>query len=187
MTVRISHPCKELRLHCVIALCPWRLLAWIASKCITSAASRFALAILVCPVTCHAESTVIRSTRASRVHCRRERASEQASEWKSECTVPFWELLSANQRVLRAVGRTEVSLAIVYLSALSPGIRGTLSLVAGSPFVRSFAGEKIPTPAKPVLRMPYLDKASGGISGKVSWALCELSFEMDLYLINAHS
>lgn len=114
-----------------------------------------------------------------------ERASEWVSEWTNEHAVPFWELLSANQRVLRAVGRTGVLPAIVYLSALSLGIRGTLSLAAGS-FARLRA-EKISTPAEPVFRIPYLDKASGGILRKVSWALCELSFEMDLYLINAHS
>lgn len=44
-----------------------------------------------------------------------ERASKRANERTGERVVPFWELLSANQRVLRAVGRTGVSPAIVYL------------------------------------------------------------------------
>lgn len=38
------------------------------------------LTILVCLVTCHVESTVIRSTRTSRVHCKRDRESERMSE-----------------------------------------------------------------------------------------------------------
>lgn len=68
--------------------------------------------------------------------------------------------------------RTEVSLAIIYLSVPGPGIRETLSLASGSPSVRSsvrlfVCGRKdIYSPPEPVLRIPYLDKASDRDSEK---------------------
>lgn len=81
------------------------------------------------------QSHVIRSTRASRVHCRREQTSERASERAERALYPF-ENYCLQISVYCAPWDGQEFRQIVYLSALSPGIRGTLSLAAGSPFAR---------------------------------------------------